>query len=349
MRARRFLTLALALCGCVRAGFDGRDGTGAGAVDLGDGPPREVGEGGDGPVRDALRLDHAASDAAVPLDGPPPPQTSWTPMASGTTEGLRAVWGSGPADVYAVGGYGVVLHYDGNAWSTVSVPTGEILRGVWGSGPSDVFVTGDSGHIVHYDGSAWTKMACPTSEDLRGVWGSGPAEIYVVGLNGTMIRYDGSAWSTESPGTTSTLMDVWGSGPGGTVFAVGFAGAIVRRVGTGAWQSMASGTTAFLYSVWGSGPSDVYAVSGTSGQILRHDGASWSAVSLPWSLKSNEHPGGVWGTAPDNVYFPGEGGTLYHLGASWTRIDTGATHILVDMWGSGGSLFIVGQAGLILH
>ena len=40
-------------------------------------------------------------------------------MVSGTTFYLYDVWGSSPADVFAVGGRGTVLHYDGKSWEAM--------------------------------------------------------------------------------------------------------------------------------------------------------------------------------------------------------------------------------------
>jgi hypothetical protein len=65
------------------------------------------------------------------------------PMPSPTTADLRAVWGSGPEDVFAVGLDGTILHYDGSAWSAMDTPFSSSqsppsLYAVWGSGPNDV-------------------------------------------------------------------------------------------------------------------------------------------------------------------------------------------------------------------
>ena len=79
-------------------------------------------------------------------------------MLSGTARELYGVWGSGPTDVFAVGDYGTIIHYNGSIWSTMNSDTSDVLRGVWGSGPGDVFAVGDHGTILHY-GSASGSMA----------------------------------------------------------------------------------------------------------------------------------------------------------------------------------------------
>ena len=71
-------------------------------------------------------------------------------MSSPTVERLSAVWGSGPADVHAVGVYGTILHYGGTVWTQIRYPTSAWLAAVWGSGPADVIAAGSGGTISSY-------------------------------------------------------------------------------------------------------------------------------------------------------------------------------------------------------
>src|SRR5215510_5695776 len=88
---------------------------------------------------------------------------------------LFGVWGSGANDVWAVGGPGTILHWDGFDWMSVSSGTTSFLSGVWGSGASDVWAVGGypTSTILHWDGSAWTSVPSGTEQYLNGVWGSG--------------------------------------------------------------------------------------------------------------------------------------------------------------------------------
>jgi len=65
-------------------------------------------------------------------------------MLSPTTTQLNDVWGSSSSDIFAVGDYSTILHYDGSAWSAMNYgATNSIsLFGVWGSSGSDVFAVG---------------------------------------------------------------------------------------------------------------------------------------------------------------------------------------------------------------
>jgi photosystem II stability/assembly factor-like uncharacterized protein len=73
---------------------------------------------------------------------------AWTPSASGTTEWLTGVWGSGPNDVWVVGDEGTILRWNGSTWMPSSSGTRERLSAVWGSGPNDVWIAGDYGTVL---------------------------------------------------------------------------------------------------------------------------------------------------------------------------------------------------------
>jgi hypothetical protein len=169
---------------------------------------------------------------------------SWSPFPSGTTQDLiGTVWGTGPADVWAVGAAGTVAHWNGSVWSASRVDNFPVLFGVWGSGPNDVWAVGVSvpppgvvapdQHIAHWDGSAWSATASGTQgvfgawEALFGVWGSGPNDVWAVGSKGTIVHWDGSTWSPSPSGTTEQLFDVWGSGPN-DVWVIGRNGTLLH-------------------------------------------------------------------------------------------------------------------------
>lgn len=58
--------------------------------------------------------------------------------------------------------------------------TSVALSGVWGSGPHDVWAAGGDG-IIHWNGSPWSRLTTGTSVGLSGVWGSGPDDVWIVG------------------------------------------------------------------------------------------------------------------------------------------------------------------------
>ena len=273
----------------------------------------------------------------------------WSPQTSGTTADLLGIWGSGPADAFAVGRAGTILHYDGTSWSPQISGTPEDLLGVWGSGPADVFAVG-AGTILHYDGGVWSlQLSASIPIPLTGVWGSGPRDVYstlgVPSFGLPIIHYDGSAWSQATTGP-QFLLGVWGSGPA-DVFAAGVGGTILHYDGT-SWSPQTSGTSQDLQGLWGSGPADVFAVG--AGTILHYDGKGWTSQTIGAGATSTALMG-VWGSGPADVFAAGAAGTILHYnGATWSLLASGTAQSLAGVWGSGaGDVFAVGGAGTILH
>ena len=107
--------------------------------------------------------------------------TSWTVTVldpSVTQNYLYAVWADAPDDVWAVGGGGAIVHYDGAAWSSVVTGNGAnaTLFSVWGSGPDDVWAAGASGTVVHWNGKTWTQQA-NAGYDVNNVWGGDDGQM----------------------------------------------------------------------------------------------------------------------------------------------------------------------------
>lgn len=98
---------------------------------------------------------------------------------------LHALWGTGPDEIYAVGGFSVgfwdddedsrsvIMRFDGKTWSETFVEPhddGKIFERIAGNSSRDVFAVralhfGDGGYdystwkLYHYDGHAWTQHA----------------------------------------------------------------------------------------------------------------------------------------------------------------------------------------------
>lgn len=81
----------------------------------------------------------------------------------------QAVWGSSPADVFAVGSGGLILHSDGASWEPIASGTTHTLRAVAGTGRGDVFAGDAAGTLLHFDGRAWAPLRATTSAELRGL------------------------------------------------------------------------------------------------------------------------------------------------------------------------------------
>jgi len=273
------------------------------------------------------------------------PVNLWAPMANPAGGDLTHVWGLSRSSVYAVGGAGLVLHYDGVAWSQMASGTTDNLRSVGGLADSLVWAGSHQGSLLRFNGSNWTREPDP-GFSVEAIWGRSPREVYVVGNGGSVRRYDGTAWPPVASGTSQPLLGAYQAiGP---LFAVGEAGTIVRD-----WVPEAAGlTTANLEALWGQPriggePSHLWAV-GTGGTILRWDEGSWSAVTSGTIANLSSVTGTL---AYRDVYAVGEGGAILRYdGAAWAPMTSGTTANLSAAWTApDGDVYAVGAGGTILR
>jgi hypothetical protein len=225
--------------------------------------------------------------------GPNGPDVVWeTAFDPSLVGSISGVWGSGPSDVFAVGGEdtGVVVHYDGNEWTTMDVPTVGLLVWVYGFGPDDVFAVGVDGGAIHYDGSTWTALDSGTEQDLWGVFGHASNDVWVVGGDTDegdpiILHWDGSAFTpvtidaAENPNGARSLFKVWGIGS--KVFAVGQRGLILEYSG-GSWLRRPAGAEADddFVSLWGTSEDHIVAVGGrANARIATWDGSAWDTIA----------------------------------------------------------------------
>ena len=122
-------------------------------------------------------------------------------MNSGTNELLSGVWGTSSSDVFAVGYWGTILHYDGSQWLQSPTSLEEVwgvippLNGLWGCS-TDIFAVGQFATILYYEqmyepSKEWTQMSSniPSSTSLNSVWGAAPFDVFAVGDTGIILHY----------------------------------------------------------------------------------------------------------------------------------------------------------------
>lgn len=140
-------------------------------------------------------------------------------------DGMTAVWGSAPNDVYAAGS-GIFHSVGDGAWFSQSTMTASAITG---SSATDLYAVGPAGTILHSKGDgAWAPQTA-TGGDFYGVWQSGPNDIWVVGVNGTILRSNGNGtWTAPASSmTTVPLRAIWGSSSG-DIYVVGDFGTILH-------------------------------------------------------------------------------------------------------------------------
>ena len=109
---------------------------------------------------------------------------------------LYDLWGTSSTNIYVTGSNNI-YRYDGKTATAVwTSKTAHEVRAIWGSGASDIFAVGSAGLILHFNGTSWHEQVVDGSKPgkffkaLEGVWGTAKGErVFVVGEKGTIIQY----------------------------------------------------------------------------------------------------------------------------------------------------------------
>ena len=155
--------------------------------------------------------------------------TACATESSGGSNTLFSIWGTSNTNIFAVGGSGRIVRFNGATWSSMTSPTSRTLLRVAGSGPSDVWAVGDS-VVLHFDGAQWTTVV-DSLGDLRnhigrggllqnggpnnvGILARGPKEMYFTSNDGNVDRWNGSRWSNMNlSGFRHAMMGISGIKP----------------------------------------------------------------------------------------------------------------------------------------
>jgi hypothetical protein len=282
--------------------------------------------------------------------------------ASATVD--RALWGTGPADLFLVGGSGgpLISHYDGKAW-TIQLQADNFsgkgglgpLRDVWGSGAADVIAVGhpdqgygDVGYVAQYDGSKWAE-SYRAAHGLTAVWGSGPDAVFAVGKYGAVAKRSGASWSPVETGLTVSFLDIWGTSAqnlyavaveviGGSIDA-GIPKIDVKMVDAGKVDAGKVDAGKLDGGKLDGGKLDA-GIQTSRGVIVHYDGQSWhrEAEGLLKTL-AVASCSGVWASGPDDVYAMCGTTCLHFSKGVWSEAKDLAGR---QMWGTGPSeLFYV--------
>jgi photosystem II stability/assembly factor-like uncharacterized protein len=109
------------------------------------------------------------------------------------------------------------------------------------AGPTSAFAVGEFGVILHWDGTTWSEDPQSTSltdSQLNAVAFEQSGDGWAVGADGTILHYDGSSWSKEQPPESDSGVDITSVAVAGSeVFAVA-AGNLITRSPDGEWTEV---------------------------------------------------------------------------------------------------------------
>ena len=254
---------------------------------------------------------------------------AWKVVEAGIPRDISAMWGTDPANLWAVGADGLIAHGMNGSWYPQFSPTEESLHGVWGASADHAVAVGDKGTIAVFNGAVWTTEDSGTDSHLYAVWGSSPDNMFAVG-QGVVTHRGTTGWSPVSGGPPTTLRGIWGATP--TAFwAVGDDGKLWHYDGT--WTSQgpfASGVA--LRAIHGTSQTDIW-VAGDLGTVLHYDGDTWEQVDVPTTDQINA----IHAAPSGEVYAVGNRGQLLRFdGFGWTS-ETAPKYggDLLAVWGTG--------------
>lgn len=257
---------------------------------------------------------------------------AWSRVDTGTTGDLWWIHGFPGGPMFAGGEDGQILRIDGvDQIAPMTTPGTGIVFGLWGSSPADMWAVGGnqggaSGAFAwHLDGDAFAladgfPTELETTDAIWKVFGRGAGDVCMVGTNGTVLRYDGSAITAEDAGASVSLFTVHGNAD--RLIAVGGfgVGALLENDGTG-WVDASPEGAPQLIGVTASAD-QAYAV-GVDGVVYRRgDDGVWAleptgaGAFLPLHAATIDPDGGVWAVGGQVLSEPLVSGYMLHKGTA---------------------------------
>jgi hypothetical protein len=248
-----------------------------------------------------------------------------------------------PSDVWAVGGGGVIMHFDGTRWSLAPSGTTQELDDIWMASATDGWIVGAGGTVLRWNGTQWAPKASGTTANLYGVSGDAANDVWIVG-EGAARRWNGSAVVTPVASSVPQLLDVYVA-PGAKVFAVG-EGRVWAYSGTG-WTAKTPDAPTFdsyvLDHITGTG-TKAFAIGrsysfGTGEELIyQWDGANaWTSLSHPGDPEWTDafaDGGHVYGVSDESII---------DLEGFARTVGPGPTMVAAS--GAGGQVFIATNGG----
>lgn len=134
--------------------------------------------------------------------------------------GIKAMWAASRTNIWAVGEYGVMFHYDGLAWTKTTPPVSGDFRSISGTSANDIWIAGGT-QVLHYNGTAWSAVDIGLAqfEETSTVLAIAPNDVWITGEQTYVRHFDGTAWTKvtattkERPwirsGWAAASNDVW--------------------------------------------------------------------------------------------------------------------------------------------
>ena len=188
---------------------------------------------------------------------------------------------------------------------TLEIPSGKVTVGTaYGSSPNDVWVSTLPDHkVARWNGTAWSWVAELAGTPIYAIAGSGSSDVWLGGTGGALFHWDGNTLSPANSNSTLDIQQITVLGSG-QAFALAFlpvhSGTFdLLRLASLAWSVVGqSAAPKELYYL----PHALYAPTADEAWVVLYDQVFHYQHNLLGSVPV-QNPTGVWGTAPDNVWF----------------------------------------------
>jgi hypothetical protein len=251
-------------------------------------------------------------------------------MTSNSNQSLYSVWGTSASSVWAAGGGGTALYFNGIQWQARPTPQevqGDTLTSLSGTGDNNVFATGfptstsTGTDVIRFDGTSWSFLGrIPVAVTFRPscVGAYADNDAFVWGRTGT----SGGAAAND----TATLYRVTNG-----------VATLVMSVAAPFFQNQSQcGIRVFS-------PTDIVATAHTT--VFRIDSVAKTATPIG-STALNSQTGGLWAASTNNLFITfGANAQQWSGGPSWTNLTTGLNGTLLAVSGtSANRVFASGSA-----
>jgi hypothetical protein len=274
----------------------------------------------------------------------------WPPL---TSNNYFAAYGLGDNDVFIVGDFSAIAHYNGSTWSRTSAGFSSGFHDVWMNSTTGGYAVGDGG-VYKYDGTSWSPVFNTGNAYYSCVWGSGANDVWCGTSMNFISHWDGTSWANASLPSYNYFSDMWGTAAN-DVYAVGQSGntnlGTVWHYNGTIWTDVTPPgiTNAVFRSVWGTASNNVYVV-GDGTTIRRWNGSLWVTMTTS-GLPANEQMAAIRGRSANDIYAAFRNSVYHYNGSLWTDTNMmsslGIYPYIQDIWIGPTKLFVVGENGTV--
>lgn len=189
-----------------------------------------------------------------------------------TTEDLRSLEIIDENNIWAVGGNGKIIHYDGSSWSESADMGTDEIRGISVLSSDNIWACGLAGKIYHYNGTSWSEHTDTGDHGWNDIKMRSSNDGWVVGTEGRIYRYNGTSWSQVFVGWHELFSvffiddnNAWASGRNGMMYYYN---------GT-SWSHHSKIDWRHIYGLYFIDANNGWAV-GQDGVIYKFNGTSWN-------------------------------------------------------------------------